>query len=75
MTHSAVIVAVLPFIGEASGQLQSLGDLGFTPADYPAIAEYTVKTYGDGKQLDALGPTSMADIIGIFEATESQSKR
>jgi alcohol dehydrogenase YqhD (iron-dependent ADH family) len=57
----------------AHGLLQSLGDLGFTAADYPAIAEYTVKTYGDGKQLDALGPMTMDDIIEIFKATESQS--
>jgi alcohol dehydrogenase YqhD (iron-dependent ADH family) len=53
--------------------LQSLGDLGFSEADYRAIAEYTVKTYGDGKQLDALGPMTMDDIIAIFKATERQS--
>lgn len=53
---------------------QSLGDLGFSAGDYPAIAEYAVKVYGDGKQLGALGALPASEIVAIFEATERQSK-
>lgn len=54
---------------------QSLGDLGFSAQDYPAIAEYTVKVYGDGKQINALGPITVPEIVAIFEATERQSTK
>ncbi len=47
---------------------QGLTDLGFDPADYPAIAAYCVKTYGDGQQLQALGPLTAYEIEEIFKA-------
>jgi alcohol dehydrogenase YqhD (iron-dependent ADH family) len=56
-----------------NGLYQSLGDLGFNESDYPAIAEYCVRTYGDGKQINALGPLPVAEIIEIFRGTERQS--
>jgi alcohol dehydrogenase YqhD (iron-dependent ADH family) len=57
-----------------NGLYQSVGDLGFAEKDYPAIAEYCVRIYGDGKQLDALGALPSAEIIAIFRDTERQSK-
>lgn len=48
---------------------QSLHDLGFDPAQFKAIAEYTVKTYGDGKQLNACGPLTVGQIEDIFRQT------
>lgn len=46
---------------------QGLTTLGFDPADYPAIASYCVRTYGDGTELQALGALSAADIEEIFK--------
>jgi alcohol dehydrogenase YqhD (iron-dependent ADH family) len=57
---------------DENGLYQSLGDLGFTDAEYPDIAEYAVRTYGDGDQIDALGPLSAADIVRIFRGTDRQ---
>lgn len=53
---------------EANQLRQSLTDLGFDPADYAAIAAYCVKTYGDGQQLQALGPLTAYEIEQIFHA-------
>ncbi len=58
----------------ANDLLQSLGDLGFEESDYQGIAEYTVKTYGDGKQINAAGPVPVEEIVAIFKATARQSK-
>lgn len=55
-----------------NGLLQSLADLGFAEADYRAIAEYAVRIYGDGSQLEALGPVSVAQIVEIFDGTKRQ---
>ena len=55
--------------------LQSLADLGFDEADYTSIAEYAVKTYGDGTQLDALGSLPVPEIVAIFAGTARQSRR
>ena len=52
---------------------QSLGNLGIAEADYAPIAAYAVKVYGDGHQLDALGPLPAAEIVSIFKATEPQA--
>ena len=41
---------------------------------FATIAEYAVKIYGDGKQLNALGALPVAEIISIFKATKSQSR-
>jgi alcohol dehydrogenase YqhD (iron-dependent ADH family) len=56
-----------------NGLRQSLGNLGIAEADYPAIAAYAVKVYGDGHQLDALGPLPPAEIVSIFKATAQQA--
>ncbi|MDB6079025.1 MAG: hypothetical protein JWO82_2772 [Akkermansiaceae bacterium] len=57
-----------------NGLLQSLTDLGFHEDDHQAIAEYAVKTYGDGTQLEALGPISVGQIVEIFNGTKRQTK-
>ncbi|HTJ77469.1 MAG TPA: iron-containing alcohol dehydrogenase [Rariglobus sp.] len=59
----------------ANGLLQSLGDLGIAEKDYEAIAGYAVKTYGDGKQLEALGALPADEIVTIFKATAAQAKQ
>jgi alcohol dehydrogenase YqhD (iron-dependent ADH family) len=58
-----------------NGLYQSLSSLGFSEADYPATADYAVRTYGDGEQLDALGPLTASEIVGIFEDTARQEQR
>lgn len=58
----------------ANGLLQSLEEVGFKPADYRTIADYAVKVYGDGKQLDALGALPPEEIVAIFEGTQRQGK-
>ena len=68
--------AALSFISEFENWLkendlyQSLSSLGVDPSKFEEIATYTVKTYGDGSQLEALGSLSVEDIVSIFEATE-----
>ena len=57
---------------QANGLYQSLGDLGFSEADYAAIADYAVRTYGDGKEIDALGSLPAAEIAQIFRDTARQ---
>lgn len=58
---------------DANGLRQSLGNLGIAEADYAPIAAYAVKVYGDGHQLDALGPLPIAEIVSIFKATAPQA--
>lgn len=58
----------------ANGLLQSLEKVGFKPADYRTIADYAVKVYGDGQQLEALGALPSAEIVAIFEGTKRQGK-
>ncbi len=55
-----------------NGLYQSLATLGFTEDEYVGIAEYAVKTYGDGKQLEAQGALTAAEIVGIFQTTANQ---
>ena len=57
-----------------NGLNQSLEDLGFTPDEYPAIADYAVRTYGDGQKLDALGDLPASEIVEIFRATARQAR-
>lgn len=57
----------------ANDLYQSLGDLGFQEDDFAAIAAYTVKTYGDGVQLEAAGALTQEAIISIFKATARQA--
>jgi alcohol dehydrogenase YqhD (iron-dependent ADH family) len=57
-----------------NGLLQSLGELGFKDAEFPAIADYAVRTYGDGRQLDALGALPAAEIVAILQATQRQAR-
>ena len=53
--------------------LQSLEDLGFVGDDYAKVAAYAVRTYGDGKQLEALGPLTAGQIASILRNTESNT--
>jgi len=36
------------------------------------IADYAVRTGGDGKQLEAAGPMSADQIVALFRATKQQ---
>jgi len=54
---------------------QSLADLGFDDAEFEKVANYVVRVYGDGKQLDALGALSASDIVALFKSTDRQSNR
>lgn len=58
----------------ANDLYQSLGDLGFKEEDYQSIAEYTVKTYGDGTRINAAGPVPVEEIVAIFQGTARQAK-
>ena len=58
----------------ANGLLQSLGDLGIGEAEYGTIAQYAVKIYGDGQQLEALGALPVADIVKIYHDTARQAR-
>lgn len=53
---------------EANGLRQTLTSLGFKREQYPAIAAYTVRVYGDGKSTDAGGPLTAAQVVEILEA-------
>jgi alcohol dehydrogenase YqhD (iron-dependent ADH family) len=57
-----------------NGLLQSLGDVGFKETEYQAIAEYAVRTYGDGRQLEALGALPVPEIVAILRDTQRQSR-
>lgn len=58
----------------ANGLRQSAAALGFTPDDYGRIADYTVKTYGNGKSIDALGPITRDEIVAILADTARQDQ-
>lgn len=58
----------------ANGLRQSAASLGFTAADFERIADYTVKTYGDGKAIDALGPITRDEVVSILADTERQDR-
>ncbi len=60
---------------EANGLRQSAFALGFTAADFAAIADYTVKTYGNGHAIGALGPVTRDDIVDILADTARQDRR
>lgn len=53
---------------------QSAAALGFTAADFERIADYTVKTYGDGKSIDALGPITRDEVVAILADTARQDQ-
>lgn len=55
---------------EENELLQSLEDLGFVEEDYAKVAGYAVRTYGDGKQLEALGQLTTAQIVSILQDTK-----
>ncbi len=58
----------------ANGLRQSAASLGFTPLDFQNIAAYTVKTYGDGLSIDALGPITRDQIVQILADTARQDQ-
>jgi alcohol dehydrogenase YqhD (iron-dependent ADH family) len=53
--------------------LQSLEDIGFVENDYAKVAGYAVRTYGDGKQLEALGPLTADQIALILQDTNQNT--
>lgn len=53
---------------------QSAASLGFTADDFERIADYTVKTYGDGTAIDALGPITRGDIVALLADTARQDQ-
>jgi alcohol dehydrogenase YqhD (iron-dependent ADH family) len=53
--------------------LQSLEDVGFVENDYAKVAAYAVRTYGDGKQLEALGPLTADQIVAILQDTNQNT--
>jgi alcohol dehydrogenase YqhD (iron-dependent ADH family) len=53
---------------------QSAASLGFTAADFAAIADYTVKVYGDGHAVNALGPITRDEIVQILSDTARQDQ-
>ena len=56
-----------------AGLFQSLESIGFDPKQYETIANYCVKVYGNGGQLNALGALPVSDIVKIFEGTKRQA--
>ncbi|MEN9840743.1 MAG: hypothetical protein RL376_543 [Verrucomicrobiota bacterium] len=56
----------------ANGLRQSAASLGFTEADFTRVADYAVKTYGDGQSIDALGPITRDEIMQILADTARQ---
>jgi alcohol dehydrogenase YqhD (iron-dependent ADH family) len=56
-----------------TGLYQSLTKLGFQEAQYEAIAQYAVRIYGNGGQLNALGALPVAEIVAIFQGTHRQA--
>ena len=52
--------------------LQSVEDIGISKDLYKQVAQKTVDVYGDGSQLNALGPLKVKDIVDILTLTESQ---
>jgi alcohol dehydrogenase YqhD (iron-dependent ADH family) len=56
----------------ANGLRQSAASLGFSAADFIRVADYAVKTYGDGRSIDALGPITRDEIIQILADTARQ---
>ena len=56
-----------------AGLFQSLESIDFDPKQYETIANYCVKVYGNGGQLNALGALPVSDIVKIFEGTKRQA--
>jgi alcohol dehydrogenase YqhD (iron-dependent ADH family) len=53
----------------SNGLRQSLASLGFSSKDYPIVAAYAVRVYGNGEATDAGGPLKASDIVDILEAS------
>lgn len=58
----------------ANNLRQSAFALGFTADDFTRIADYAVKTYGNGHSIDALGPITRDEIITILADTARQDQ-
>ncbi len=54
---------------------QSASAVGVHPAQFQAVADYCVKTYGNGTSIDALGEMSRDDVVLILQMTEIQTPR
>lgn len=58
----------------ANGLRQSAFALGFVAEDFPVVADYTVRTYGNGHAIGALGPVTRDDIVQILADTARQDR-
>lgn len=58
-----------------NGLWQSASAVGVHPSQFEAVAEYCVRTYGDGTSIDALGEMSRDDVVLILQMTETQTHR
>jgi alcohol dehydrogenase YqhD (iron-dependent ADH family) len=58
-----------------NGLWQSASAVGVHPTQFEAVANYCVKTYGNGTSIDALGEMSRDDVILILQMTETQTPR
>lgn len=58
-----------------NGLWQSASATGVHPTQFEAVADYCVRTYGDGKAIDALGEMTRDDVILILQMTETQTHR
>lgn len=58
---------------EDNGLYQRLSDVGVPQSAFGEVADYAIKTYGGGKELEAAGPISREQIIEIFTMTEDQT--
>ena len=78
--HDDMDEAAMAFIStfeiwlEDNGLYQRLSDVGVPPEAFEEVADYAVKTYGGGKELEAAGPISRDQSVEIFRMTEKQNK-
>lgn len=60
---------------QENGLWQSASDVGVHPSQFEAVADYCVRTYGDGTSMQALGEMSKDDVVLILQMTETQTRR
>jgi alcohol dehydrogenase YqhD (iron-dependent ADH family) len=53
----------------ANGLRQDLRSLGFRSEDYPGVASYIVRVYGNGRSIDAGGPLTESEILALLAAS------
>jgi alcohol dehydrogenase YqhD (iron-dependent ADH family) len=58
----------------ANGLRQSAAALGFGADELRLAADYAVRVYGDGRSIDALGPITRDEIVGLLADTARQDR-